>query len=72
MKPKIKKTKQPDVLEYDGDGFEIKTVDSLTKKGFYLMIRIPNVREIYLPIPQAKELSKVLPKFLEEMERETK
>lgn len=28
--------------------------------------------EFYLSLPEAKELSKVLPKFLEEMERETK
>lgn len=66
---KIERTKQPDRLNYIGNGFEIETADYISKGGSYLRIQTYRAREIYLSTTEAKELSKVLPKFLEEMER---
>jgi len=63
MKPKIKRTKQPDILRYEWEDMSIEN------NGGILIKLVINTIVSYLTLPQAKELAEVLPKFLEEMER---
>lgn len=65
MKPIIKRTKQPDVLEHRG------TINISARNNNIVLssVQKPMWQWFSISLPEAKELSKVLPKFLEEMER---
>lgn len=70
MKPKIKRTKQPDgysLLEYFGKTLAV--CNELHDRDYLIVSPNDFSDEFYLSLPEAKELSKVLPKFLEEMEK---
>lgn len=74
MKPKIKRTKQPDRLEYRGKLVEVLSSEK-NDTDYPVIIVQNNFRNkikwhsgTIMTFPQAKELSKVLPKFLEEIE----
>lgn len=64
----IKRTKQPDKVSYESSQISIRQADYID--GIVISPRhFWEEQEWFLDIDQAKELSKVLPKFLEEMEK---
>jgi len=80
MKPKIKRTKQPDEIEYRGNWERGEKYKSFTGENIFIQgnfnklnvaITARKARSLWLTLtlPEAEELAEILPKFLEEMER---